>query len=265
MKRTFLAVFVLLFGLLTVKGQHSLPTSGLVSWWRAEGNANDSVGANNGTLFNGAGYGASIFGSSFTFDGNNDHVRVPDNISLRFNTAITVGAWIYPTSHGAYHNILGKWDAVFGISQHSFSIALEPGGRGYMVLSPSGIQDGSATVLTANTVPLNTWSHLAATYDGSSIRIFFNGVQAGELAYSNGFLSSTDDLAIGGFVGGGAPGQVVSPFAGRIDEAVIYSRALSANEIATLATIPEPTSLSILVAGMACYLAKSRRRGAEKS
>ena len=258
MKTLYLAVFFLLTCSLTIKAQFSSPPStGLVSWWRADGNANDSFGANNGALFNGAGYGTGVFGSSFSFDGSNDHVRVPDNLSLRFNTAITVGAWIYPTSHGAYHNILGKWDAVFGISQHSFSIALEPNGRGYMVLSPSGTQAGAATVLTANTVPLNTWSHLAATYDGSSIRIFFNGVLTGELAYGNGFLSSTDDLAIGGFVGGGSPGQVVSPFAGRIDEAVLYNRSLTAAEVMTLATIPEPSSVA-LVAGAVVVLCLRR-------
>jgi hypothetical protein len=40
----------------SVQAQYSPPISGLVSWWRGDGNANDSADGNNGTALNGAGY-----------------------------------------------------------------------------------------------------------------------------------------------------------------------------------------------------------------
>ena len=50
----------------------------LVSWWHAEGNANDSADGNNGTLQNGATFGTGRSGQAFSFDGVDDYVNVPD-------------------------------------------------------------------------------------------------------------------------------------------------------------------------------------------
>src|SRR3989304_5996219 len=48
------------------------PPSGMVSWWGGDGNAFDIIGANNGTLMNGATYAAGKVGQAFSFDGVND-------------------------------------------------------------------------------------------------------------------------------------------------------------------------------------------------
>src|SRR5262249_40896258 len=50
-----------------------------VSWWRAEGNASDSVDSNSGTLVNGATFTAGKVGQAFTFDGVNALVQAPTN------------------------------------------------------------------------------------------------------------------------------------------------------------------------------------------
>src|SRR5206468_4947485 len=52
------------------------PPAGLVSWWKGEGNAGDSVGANDGALLNGAAFGTGEVGQAFSFDGMSQHVRV---------------------------------------------------------------------------------------------------------------------------------------------------------------------------------------------
>src|SRR6266446_2052428 len=52
--------------------------SGIVSWWRAESNALDSVDGNNGVLLNGASIVAGKVGQAFSFDGVNDVVSVAD-------------------------------------------------------------------------------------------------------------------------------------------------------------------------------------------
>ena len=53
------------------------PPAGLVSWWPGEGNANDIVGSNHGTLQNGATFAAGMVGQAFSFDGIDDYVRFP--------------------------------------------------------------------------------------------------------------------------------------------------------------------------------------------
>ena len=257
----WLQLGVLLVGAVTIfptslQAQYSPPTSGLVSWWRGDGNANDSADGNNGNALNGAGYAAGVFGSSFTFDGIDDHVRVPNSANLQITSAITVGAWIYKRSTGSFDEIISKWDATpFG--QRSYTLSVNPDGRAYFSLSTTGASnDGSA--YTTSLVPLNTWTHLAGAYDGSSVSIYVNGVLDAQTAYTGGIFNGSEDLSIGGVVGGVGVGSGISFFDGRIDEALIYNRALSGGEILTLATVPEPSLSSLLLLSLAGVFFKSK-------
>jgi len=69
------------------------PPSGLVSWWRGEGNALDQVGTNNGSLAGNTTYGAGRVGQCFVLDGNGDAVVVGNPTSLRLQD-FTIEAWI---------------------------------------------------------------------------------------------------------------------------------------------------------------------------
>lgn len=228
--------------------QYSPPTSGLVSWWRGDGNASDSADGNNGTALNGAGYTAGVLGSAFSFDGIDDHVRVANNANLQITSAITVGAWIYKRTTGSFDEIISKWDATpFG--QRSYTMSVNPDGRAYFSLSTIGLVT-DASAYTTSLMPLNTWTHLAGTYDGSSVSIYVNGVLNSQSAYTGGIFSGSDDLSIGGVAGAVGVGSGISFFDGRIDEALIYNRALSGSEIFTLATVPEPSSLALCFIGL---------------
>ena len=73
----------------------------------------------------------------------------------------------------------------------------------------------------------NTWVHLAATYDGTTQRLFVNGAQVASRAQTGSLTVSTGAVRIGG-------NQVFGEyFQGRIDDLRIYNRALSAAEITT--------------------------------
>jgi concanavalin A-like lectin/glucanase superfamily protein len=72
---------------------------------------------------------------------------------------------------------------------------------------------------------LNTWSHLAMTYNGSSMRLYVNGALVATRAQTGNATVSTGVLRIGG---NGVWGEY---FTGAIDEVRIYNRALSAAEI----------------------------------
>jgi hypothetical protein len=242
------------------QAQYSPPTSGLVSWWKANGNANDSADSNHGTLLNGSSYGAGLFGNSFALDGVNDHVRVPNSANLQFSSGLTLGAWINkPTLTGNHSAIMSKWDLVFGVNQRSFTFAVSPIGQVYMAISPGGFDPPIELAATStNVISPGTWTHVAGSYDGSFIRIYINGQLNAQKAYTGGIFSGTDALGIGGVVGGAAVGAVGSPFGGRIDEAVIYDRALSGAEIITLSTVPEPSSCALILVGSLCVALSKR-------
>ena len=77
------------------------------------------------------------------------------------------------------------------------------------------------------TLPTNTWTHLAATFDGTTLRLYVNGAQVSSVAKTGSIVTSTNPLQIGG---DNIYGQY---FAGLIDDVRVYNSALSQSEIAT--------------------------------
>src|SRR6266404_464664 len=112
-------------------------SSGLVSWWKGEGNANDSVGSNNGVLQGGTTFAPGKVGQAFNFNGTSAFVQVADAASLRFTNAVTVEAWIYPRSSGGrYCEILSKWEG--GVNQRSYTFNLQPSGKADFTVNSDG-------------------------------------------------------------------------------------------------------------------------------
>jgi hypothetical protein len=96
------------------------------------------------------------------------------------------------------------------------------------------VRVGTTTVNAIGTsqLPVNTWTHLAVTYDGSSVRVYMNGVLVRTKSQSGTISTSTGVLRIGG--------NSISAqyFSGVIDEVRIYNRALNQTEIQSDMTAP---------------------------
>src|SRR5207247_695864 len=72
-------------------------------------------------------------------------------------------------------------------------------------------------------IPLGTWVHVAATFDGSTLRLYFNGALDASLSVAPELIdTSTTDFLIGGGVT--VDGVVRENFAGLIDELAVYNR-----------------------------------------
>lgn len=206
------------------------PPTGIVAWWPGEGSADDIAGTNTGTLLNGVTFASGRVGQAFSFNGTSSYIRVADNPSLHFTNALTIEAWVYPTSHGAFHEIVSKWDFNNPIRQRSYTATVSPAGQAAITVSPDADAEGIVSVGSTSVLPLNQWTHIAGTYDGSALRVYINGVCETQAAYDQGIFPGTNDLAIGG-VAGASEEEVLSPFAGLIDEPGLYDRALSGVEI----------------------------------
>jgi Concanavalin A-like lectin/glucanases superfamily/Pro-kumamolisin, activation domain/Reelin subrepeat B/Immunoglobulin domain/HYR domain/Viral BACON domain len=203
------------------------PPQGLVSWWRAEGDASDWAGANNGTMQGGVTFAPGRVGQAFGFNGTNSYIEVPSSPALKPTGPFTVEGWVnydgFTGPNGG--GIITKGQDAEAAMDWALGVGpareLRPGvmASGYWV-----------TYGCASTLAPGVWYHVAMVYDGSSVRVYLNGLLDGSAGASGAVQASDYALRIGAYapVNGTAN---KSYLLGRIDELSLYGRALSAAEI----------------------------------
>ena len=185
--------------------------------------ADRSGNGNTGTVSNTTWAGASAgkFGNALSFNGTNAWVTVNSSSSLNLTTGMTAEAWVNPTALGnAWRTVLLKeqtGNLVYDLYAN--------GSGGTKVPSTEVYVGGAKIVSAAASLATGTWTHLAATFDGSTLRLYVNGTQVSQLAVSGSIATSNGALRIGG---NSIWGEY---FSGLIDEVRIYNRALTAGEI----------------------------------
>lgn len=212
-----------------------LAASGLVGYWplqeKSGVTAYDFSGNGHHATVNGATQGASgLLGTSaYAFDGTNDYVVIPDDDALDVER-IALSAWIHPDSVGQ-HRIVTKDDHDVDRSWDLY-VADGKDRDGRLELKFHASIGGSLSLLRPGDahVPTGVWSHVAATYDGSAMKLYIDGTLTGENTDPSGSLdASTMDVTIGTY------GDVSQDwFDGRLSAVRIYDRALSASEVQAL-------------------------------
>jgi PKD repeat protein len=201
--------------------------------------ADASVNRNNGTVSNATWTTAGQFGSALSFNGSNSVVTVSDSASLDLTQGLTLEAWVFPTALGGWRPILFKPGGT--LLCYVLQGSSNPSG-----VPSLGLSVAYPNVMAPNPLPLNTWSHLAGTYNGVTMALYVNGVQVASQSQTGTLATSTDAVTIGGDTAG-------NDWSGLIDEVRVYNRALSASEIqADMNTSigvpppPPPTGLHIV-------------------
>jgi chitodextrinase len=182
----------------------------------------DSSGkGNTGSIANATWTTSGRFGRALSFNGSNSMVTVNDSASLDVTGAMTLEAWVYPQGS------LSDWRTILMKEQAGSDVYYIETVGGQMV-GDVYVGGSKHNTYSDTAIALNTWSHLAATYDGANLRIYINGTLAHAATSLTGNIqTSTGALRIGG---NSIWGEY---FQGLIDEVRIYNRALSSTEIAT--------------------------------
>jgi hypothetical protein len=189
------------------------PPPNMISWWTGDGSADDLQNGNDGTLVNGATFAAGMVDQGFSLDGVNDRIDVPDSGNLDVSSQMTIDAWINPTVLGG--SIVDKITAG-GSDGYLLDVF---GGKVRFVFASQEVTGGT-------TLQTNVFTHVAATYDFSTLNVYVNGVLDGTFSAEELALSPNGLPLIIGASQTGA-----NTFSGLIDEVEIFSRALSEAEI----------------------------------
>jgi hypothetical protein len=184
---------------------------------------------NDGNVANAGWTTTGKFGGALSFTGTSGSwVTVGDSTSLHLTRGMTLEAWVRPAS-------LQSPDAgwVSAISKEhrnsnndiSYALYAAAGTNtppaGHILVRSYDYGAGGGAVLG-----LNTWSFLAATYDGTTLRTYVNGVRVASRTVGGSIFTTTDPLRIGGDWSG-------EMFTGQIDNVRIYNVALSQTQIKT--------------------------------
>ncbi len=195
--------------------------TGLVGYWKLDGDVLDSSGVgNNGVIDGATNTSGGRWNGAFNFDGTND--KISSTATGWANNNISFSAWIKMNANPT------AWSQIVG----------DYGNQGALYVSTAGnvrfqltLASGTGNVNAGDVaIPLNTWVHFVGTWENeSTLKIYKDGVFVSQSAsaYSNPILGF-GGFSLSYYASGGAT------FNGTIDEVRIYNRSLSASEVKEL-------------------------------
>lgn len=216
-----------------------------VSWWKLDGNANDSVGANNGTV-NGAtsvtdwwrlkqlGDVTEAVDTAY-FDGTGDYVNVANESNFDFQRTDTfsLGGWVKSAYTANSMIAIGKIQNTGNLAGYQLVVLAS----GLIRLDLINTFPSNHLRVTTSVASVNDglWHHIIATYDGSStpggIKIYRDGVEC---------VTTTDSNTLSASILNNEPVQMsgrgnaaTTPWFGSLANMAIWNDVRTANEVMT--------------------------------
>jgi prepilin-type N-terminal cleavage/methylation domain-containing protein len=205
--------------------------AGLVAWWPLNGNTQEMMNSYDGTNVNGsstAGY-SNVADTGWALMG--DTVSRSIATPLNFSPAsFTTSIWAKsdgggPNDYGAIMSTTRDCCGTYTGMQLQYTRA----SRNIAVVLWMGGGAPAASVNITNAMTTGQWKHLVTSNDGSTLRMYINGSEVGNYSYTvtTNPGASSFPLKLGG--GGWRPDTYT--FGGVLDDARVYNRALTADEV----------------------------------
>lgn len=217
-------------------GECVVPPEGLVSWWRGENNASDSVDGNQETLAGGTTFSSGFVGQGFLLDGVNGFVDLGNSANLRVSSGdFTFETWVYFNGLQNDMSIVDKMQKMVTTdSEDGWRIIKQTDNHFWFCFGRGAgnngcVSGGPTTVRTYTTVTTGIWYPIAAVKSSTAISIYINGMLEDIKPTAPFVDTNTTNLSIG-CIATSTMGRAAY-LRGIVDEASIYNRALSASEI----------------------------------
>lgn len=234
--------------------------AGVISWWPGDGDANDIVSNNNGTLECATSADApGVVSTAFLFDGTNDYVSIPDAPSLH-PTNLTIEAWVrcdsldtpavggsYPGQQYVVFHQNENWGNFEGFNLGKDRQPAYGGTNDTWCFVMTSVDGEMAYVESQTSVQTNVWYHIAAVRGSNYLQLYVNGVL--EAQTNVDFPVDYGNFPL--YFASSGESYWDHKFAGALDEVALYDRALSSNEILAIyaagckGKTKTPTALSL--------------------
>ncbi len=212
---------------------------GLRGAWRLDEGVGTIIGdtslwGNDGSILGGTTWVAGAdAGGALRVDGSSGRAVVAHSPAFEALDQLAVSAWVKPERVGTQY-VVKKAD---GDTVDGFEISFASSGRAYFRLDHAS-SGNDFRLQTPTALPANgqTWIHIVGTYDGTTMRLYVDGVEVATMAGPDRVSTNSLPLVLG------AQEDVDNPLQGAIDDVRVYDRALAAAEVATLHSgqAPEP-------------------------
>ena len=191
------------------------------------------------------------------FDGTNDYLDMGDilnNVIGASSNSFSLAAWINPSSLSSSltnHRTQNCFAAKASDSNNdNFEIGVNTNGTIHVYLDTSG-KDKYTEFGVAGSVAVNTWSFVVLTYDNGSVAVTINSNRYENTSTWSG--GGNLDTAAGSSFTIGSSQHTDNYFSGKIDEVMVFSKALTQEEITSLYTLSHTCSGTCYTGPLAIY------------
>lgn len=181
-----------------------------------------------GDLINSPTWVEGVEGTALDFNNGDQYVAVPNAPQFDLTDKGSVGSWVYLDSYLPFAGIIHKGDAA-DFSDEAYTLQMWSGNTVML-----GVRDASQNItILQSTAPLATgqWHHVVGTWDETGMKLYVNGQLNSSNTVAKTAQISAGNLNIGAQTAENYPGLANIGLDGRVDEPIVYNRALTDQEI----------------------------------
>ncbi len=220
-RRSLMAIITGILLVFAVSAISVAQTTGPVSRWTGDGNADDLIGGNNGTLVNVATYTGGKLGQAFAFNGVNGYLSAPTTGLPTGNHDRTMTMWVKIDVTGTGNSWFGGYGS-FGTASNSYAL-------GALGTTNQLFFSKWQSALFGPLLQNSRWYHVAVTNVGSFFTLYLDGASVNSVTYTTVTTTANSQFYMGRLPGALGDTQALH---GEVDDVRVYDRALSASEIA---------------------------------
>ena len=213
-------------GIIAGKSAPSTLLTNLYAVYKAESNANDSLGLYNGTGQGGLTYTVGKSGNAFTGNGTTSYISLPVD-SFNFTGNFSISTWINPSTVTGNQMIFSNLMYNGGVRKGYYISLVGDAVEVWLVNQPTFSQ----YILTSSIISINTWYNIVVTKESGVVKIYVNNnlIITDTNAITMGYISTSPSI---GAYTNGLP--ISRFFNSKIDELNIWNKALTPTEVTEL-------------------------------